>query len=404
MSEKKTDSSSSNNSSCSDDSEDQNIDWRFRVFNNKYLCLIKIGVGSYCSVWLVFNMKNLKYYALKIYNRTDYDDAIDEINKFNKLKHIDNLVLYIETFLYKDETYDKFMCGVMELSGYSIYDIIKLFRFSDIKVNAKYIRKIILQSAIILNNLHKSNYIHTDIKPENILIHKPKYEHLLIFEKINNIIYNIKKNEIKPSLFSKNKDLIKVLDNVNNIDYDYDDDDDKYNEKLRQIYDYIFTDDIYIKICDLGTIMNPNNPELYIKHTVYYRSPEIILFLPYDYKYDIWSLGCSLYELLSYNILFDPHDKDCDRHHLHLISSYFGMLPYEMIMKSKYKYIFFTKSLDRIRTFKKVEFNSIIEKVSEYMTIDNYNDMSLLIDVMLRMLRVDPSERIESSELITKLL
>lgn len=398
MSEKTTDSNSSSKSSCSDDSEDQYLDWRFKVFNNKYLCLLRIGKGSYCSVWLVFNMKDLKYYALKIYNRGDYDDAIEEINKFSKLKHIDNLVLYLETFVYKSEDDDKFMCGVMELSGYSVYDVIKLFRFSEIRINPRHIKKIMLQCAIILNNLHSNNYVHTDIKPENILIHKPKYEHLLIFELINNIIDKKKPNDIKSLLFSKNKNLIKLLDDINDIDFDYDD------EKLKQIYDYIFTDDIYIKICDLGTIMSPNDPELYKKHTVYYRSPEIILFLPYDYKYDIWSLGCSLYEMLTYKILFDPNDNDCDRHHLHLISSCFGMLPYDMIMKSKQKYIFFTKSLDRIRTFKRVEFNSIIEKVSEYMTIDNYNDMSLVIDLLLRMLRVNPSERISSSELITNLL
>jgi serine/threonine protein kinase len=198
-----------------------------------------------------------------------------------------------------------------------------------------------------------------------------------------------------------NEKLNKILDDITELNNNLDDIDD---DKIKKIYDYIFDGDIKIKICDLGTIMNPNDPELYKKHTVYYRSPEIILNLPYDYKYDMWSLGCTLYEMLTFKILFDPNDDDCDRHHLYLLCSYFGMIPYDMIINSKTRYIFFTKRMDRIRTYKNIEFKSIIESVSQNININNYHDIIKLIKMMIEMLKINPNERISSSELIKQII
>lgn len=36
----------------------------------------------------------------------------------------------------------------------------------------------------------------------------------------------------------------------------------------------------------------------------FYRAPEIILGMPYDYAVDMWSIGCTLYELYTGKILF----------------------------------------------------------------------------------------------------
>ena len=36
----------------------------------------------------------------------------------------------------------------------------------------------------------------------------------------------------------------------------------------------------------------------------FYRAPELILGMPYDYGIDMWSIGCTLYELYTGKILF----------------------------------------------------------------------------------------------------
>ncbi|GAO19230.1 hypothetical protein UVI_02060430 [Ustilaginoidea virens] len=65
-----------------------------------------------------------------------------------------------------------------------------------------------------------------------------------------------------------------------------------------------------LKICDLGTAIdrsdaatahNQITPYLVSR---FYRAPEIILGMPYDYGVDVWSIGCTLYELYTGKILF----------------------------------------------------------------------------------------------------
>lgn len=65
-----------------------------------------------------------------------------------------------------------------------------------------------------------------------------------------------------------------------------------------------------LKICDLGTAIdrsdaatahNEITPYLVSR---FYRAPEIILGMPYDYAIDMWSIGCTLYELYTGKILF----------------------------------------------------------------------------------------------------
>jgi len=40
-----------------------------------------------------------------------------------------------------------------------------------------------------------------------------------------------------------------------------------------------------------------------------YRSPEAILGGKYDTSADIWSVGCIMFELLTGDYLFDPHNS-----------------------------------------------------------------------------------------------
>ncbi|KAK4188435.1 putative Serine/threonine-protein kinase prp4 [Podospora australis] len=65
-----------------------------------------------------------------------------------------------------------------------------------------------------------------------------------------------------------------------------------------------------LKICDLGTAIDRSDaatasteitPYLVSR---FYRAPEIILGMQYDYAVDMWSIGCTLYELYTGKILF----------------------------------------------------------------------------------------------------
>ncbi|KAI8337051.1 kinase-like domain-containing protein [Chlamydoabsidia padenii] len=60
-----------------------------------------------------------------------------------------------------------------------------------------------------------------------------------------------------------------------------------------------------LKLCDLGSASDVNDNEItpYLVSR-FYRAPEIILGLHYDYALDVWSAACTLYELFTGKILF----------------------------------------------------------------------------------------------------
>jgi len=66
-----------------------------------------------------------------------------------------------------------------------------------------------------------------------------------------------------------------------------------------------------IKLCDFGSASTLQECEItpYLVSR-FYRAPEIMLGLPYDYMIDMWSIGCVLYELYTGKILFQGKDNN----------------------------------------------------------------------------------------------
>jgi hypothetical protein len=87
-----------------------------------------LGAGSYCTVWGTYDIERKQMFALKIYNEEDTDDALHEQEVLDKIKkfNIPNSVLYLDSFKYEysDDTY---IIQIIELCGYSLHYIIKLF-------------------------------------------------------------------------------------------------------------------------------------------------------------------------------------------------------------------------------------------------------------------------------------
>lgn len=60
-----------------------------------------------------------------------------------------------------------------------------------------------------------------------------------------------------------------------------------------------------IKIIDFGNAMkNKTHTRNFNVQTIYYRSPEVLYNLPYNFKIDMWSLGCIIYEIFEKKVLF----------------------------------------------------------------------------------------------------
>lgn len=86
-----------------------------------------------------------------------------------------------------------------------------------------------------------------------------------------------------------------------------------------------------IKIIDFGSSCFSTKKMYSYIQSRFYRSPEILLGLPYSQKIDIWSLGCVLVEMHTGEPLFggvDQEDQMCR------IVDVLGMPPFHMIHSS----------------------------------------------------------------------
>lgn len=77
-----------------------------------------------------------------------------------------------------------------------------------------------------------------------------------------------------------------------------------------------------------------------------YRAPEVILGQPYQYNTDVWSLACTVFEMMTNNFLFKPKkvqgiSKDED--HLYKIIEVLGMIPKEYALGGSESHRYFNK-------------------------------------------------------------
>lgn len=404
-------------------SEEEEENWEYQILNNRYIIIKKIGHGSYASVWMTYDIVDSNYYAIKISNKEDYKTCFKEAQMYEIIKKYNcPYLMNIKcTFNYtvNDTVYH---CKVMELMGESIYDYIKngrIFSLDEI-IN---ITKQVLGG---LKIMHDNKIIHGDIKPENILVSNyPEKLNLLInkldLKKIIKDKSQFKNQKIQNKILESIKKIISQFDcdsnskDNNNSDNDISDNDESDNdessfnsdsdsesyqlsinssEEYSDVSDDDISDDdiinddkninnidnnidnniknniipINIKITDMGGCVTETTKRKKQIQTCYYMSPEILLRLPYDETSDIWALGCTVYEMLTGKILFDPdgYDGNEDRLHLYAITKYLGPIPENMINNSRYKDIFFSADSKRIKGFKEITYGNISDDIKKY--------------------------------------
>ncbi|KAI0792601.1 kinase-like protein [Abortiporus biennis] len=108
-----------------------------------------------------------------------------------------------------------------------------------------------------------------------------------------------------------------------------------------------------LKLCDLGSASDASENDItpYLVSR-FYRAPEIILGVPYDPALDMWSIGCTLFELYTGNILFPGRSNN---HMLLLMMELKGRFNTKMIKKAKFGDVYF----DDLGAFHSVEKDKI---------------------------------------------
>nr|KAG5707946.1 hypothetical protein BaRGS_031677 [Batillaria attramentaria] len=116
---------------------------------------------------------------------------------------------------------------------------------------------------------------------------------------------------------------------------------------------------LVLKLCDFGSASHVSENDItpYLVSR-FYRAPEIIMGMGYDHSIDLWSVGCTIYELYTGRILFPGQsNNDMLKHMMDLK----GKMPNKMIRKGMFKdqhfdsaYNFLFHEVDKVTQREKV--------------------------------------------------
>ncbi|XP_063312695.1 homeodomain-interacting protein kinase 2-like [Pelobates fuscus] len=229
---------------------------------NDYIVQEFLGSGSFGNVVKGVIRATNENVAIKIlkdhprvvkYAKAEVE-ILSQLNKENPDKF--NVVKHYEYFQHNDN-----MCLVFEMLDISLYDFIK--KRNNRPLPVRHIRPIVQQVGNALDKLKSLQIIHTDLKPENIML-------------VNTSKYPFK-----------------------------------------------------IKVIDFGCAIHTSKVRVpsYIQ-TRYYRSPEIILGLPFSEAIDMWSVGCIIAELFTGYPLY-PGSSEYDQ--IRYITETQGLPPDNML-------------------------------------------------------------------------
>lgn len=169
-----------------------------------------------------------------------------------------------------------------------------------------------------------------------------------------------------------------------------------------------------LKVSDLGSASPFPDVEI-TQYLVsrFYRAPEIILGIPYDYGIDMWSVGCTLYELYTGKTLFTGRDNN---QMLRSIMECRGSFPPKLLRRGALTYAHFDdflnfmsvendkitgRAITRTIAYKKPTMDlktRLMGKGTKGMSDTDVKELTLFIDLLDKCLSLNPDKRCTPTE------
>ncbi|XP_065349482.1 serine/threonine-protein kinase PRP4 homolog [Cloeon dipterum] len=172
---------------------------------------------------------------------------------------------------------------------------------------------------------------------------------------------------------------------------------------------------LVLKLCDFGSASHANENEItpYLVSR-FYRSPEIILGIPYDFGIDMWSAGCTIYELYTGKIMFAGKTNN---QMLKFFMDLKGKFPNKLIRKGAFKdnhfdsnCNFLSHEIDKVTEKEKTVVMSTIQPTrdlahelinNQSLPEDQFKKVSQLRDLLDKILMLDSSKRCSINQALT---
>ncbi|EOO00946.1 putative serine threonine-protein kinase prp4 protein [Phaeoacremonium minimum UCRPA7] len=320
------------------------------ILNGRYQIQSTLGKGMFSGVARAVDITSKKLVAIKIMRNNDAlkKGGFTEIAILQKLNDTDPENKKHIVKFERSFEYKGHLCMAFENLSLNLREVLKKFG-NNVGINLGATKAYAYQIFLALAHMRKCSIIHADLKPDNILVNDQR--------------------------------------NV-------------------------------LKICDLGTAIdrsdaatahNEITPYLVSR---FYRAPEIILGMPYDYAVDMWSIGCTLYELYTGKILFTG---DSNNQMLKTIMEIRGKMSGKLYRRGQLWQIHFDEagnfvSTERdkvlgkttVRTLAMVkptrDLRTRLMAASSGMSDAETKQLNLFHDLLDRCLNLNPEKRITPSE------
>ncbi|KAF1390853.1 hypothetical protein PFLUV_G00062400 [Perca fluviatilis] len=343
------------------------------TFNRRYQVVSKLGWGYFSTVWLCLDLRLGRRIAVKVlksgagFTQAGQDElALLRCASGPTSRHPSSqrIVQLLDEFKLAGVN-GVHMCLVLELLGPDLREWQLCFGNPGLtRPSVKHILTQVLQG---LDYLHaQCKIIHTDIKPENILLCLEEQFH------------KVPAGDSNPSSLLTRKE-------ANSIE----------KEQLNPHS----LKEITVKIADLGSSCWVYKHFCEEIQTRQYRSLEVLLGSEYGPPADIWSVACMAFELLTGDSLFEPKAGESislEEDHIAQIMELLGKIPPDVAFSGKYSAEYFSRRGD-LRRVGPLRFwrlyDVLVEKYHFFL-----EDATGFSDFLLRMLDYHPERRATAAQ------